>query len=364
MNIAKLSQQVAAARPLGTNGSTIGEVLTAAGLWPDDMISEILSTALVAGGAPTLWCLHILGPDDVHPAPSKEHAEVAAERFNQFILGRKDQHQHDPVCSAVVAPWPHSAASHAESVGKFMVEWLLPKEHRDASQFKVQKAVKDLIVMALTHSHASASHYPEAVRRHADALAAAATLGEAPDEYRLSDEQVVEVARGLNKAGRGPLELDVARSFYQDLAAALHASTPKETVLVPIAWPNGCDTTVPEALRYLAKYPRPIGGEDRFNSLHLEQLAGEIERAATKSASLDLTTTMSAALIEAYKSIASVSSSALLAGEKHGKGDKDTCHQLACMALNAVSGAYYDLTGKHASNVAFGDQAQAEAAGA
>ena len=49
-----------------------------------------------------LWCLHILGPDDVHAAPSKEHAERAAERFNEI---------HGPVaasagvmCRAVAAP--------------------------------------------------------------------------------------------------------------------------------------------------------------------------------------------------------------------------------------------------------------------
>lgn len=44
-------------------------------------------------------------------------------------------------------------------------------------------------------------------------------------------------------------------------------------------FPNGCDRTVPEALRYLATNPRPQGGEQRFNGMHLEQLAGEIERA-------------------------------------------------------------------------------------
>lgn len=46
---------------------------------------------------------------------------------------------------------------------------------------------------------------------------------------------------------------------------------------VPVAWPNECNRTVPEALRFLARNPRPAGGEDRFNSLHLLQLAGEIE---------------------------------------------------------------------------------------
>lgn len=41
--------------------------------------------------------------------------------------------------------------------------------------------------------------------------------------------------------------------------------------------PNGIDQTVPEALRYLATHDRPSGGEQRFNAIHLYQLADEIE---------------------------------------------------------------------------------------
>lgn len=48
-------------------------------------------------------------------------------------------------------------------------------------------------------------------------------------------------------------------------------------------WPNGCDTTGPKALRYLAAKPRPSGGEDRYNSEHLLQIADELERAAKKT---------------------------------------------------------------------------------
>lgn len=45
------------------------------------------------------------------------------------------------------------------------------------------------------------------------------------------------------------------------------------------AWPNGCDKTVPAALRYLADHDRPSGGQSLYNSEHLHQLASEIERA-------------------------------------------------------------------------------------
>ncbi|HBM3275539.1 TPA: hypothetical protein LVN30_000956 [Klebsiella oxytoca] len=44
-----------------------------------------------------------------------------------------------------------------------------------------------------------------------------------------------------------------------------------------VAWINGCNKSVPAALRYLAENPRPIGGESSFNTAHLYQLAREIE---------------------------------------------------------------------------------------
>ncbi|WP_375710361.1 DUF551 domain-containing protein [Klebsiella aerogenes] len=45
----------------------------------------------------------------------------------------------------------------------------------------------------------------------------------------------------------------------------------------PVEWLNGCNKSVPAALRYLAENPRPIGGESSFNTAHLYQLAREIE---------------------------------------------------------------------------------------
>ena len=48
----------------------------------------------------------------------------------------------------------------------------------------------------------------------------------------------------------------------------------------PVAWRNGCNETVPAALRYLAEHPRPIAGESWYNTAHLYQLAREIEQTA------------------------------------------------------------------------------------
>ena len=64
-----------------------------------------------------------------------------------------------------------------------------------------------------------------------------------------------------------------------DTAAPKAAPAPA-AVTVPVKWWNGCDKTVPAALRYLADNERPSGGEERFNCAHLYQLAGEIERMA------------------------------------------------------------------------------------
>lgn len=48
-------------------------------------------------------------------------------------------------------------------------------------------------------------------------------------------------------------------------------------------WPNGCDTSAPEALRFLARNPRPVGGQDAYNSEHLLQIAEELEAAVRSS---------------------------------------------------------------------------------
>lgn len=82
-------------------------------------------------------------------------------------------------------------------------------------------------------------------------------------------------------------------SFIQDWRARMGAEVPltEESVLVylnkredaapsqgqqPARWFNGCDKTVPAALRFLANNPRPTGPRD-YNAEHLYQLADEID---------------------------------------------------------------------------------------
>lgn len=69
-----------------------------------------------------LWCVHILGPDDVYPAPSKEEAERAIEFMDGWW---KKHHPADAALGAVgfeAIPWMYSPESYAKDVGKFYTE--------------------------------------------------------------------------------------------------------------------------------------------------------------------------------------------------------------------------------------------------
>lgn len=63
----------------------------------------------------TLWCVHIIGPDDVLAAPSHDAAVVHAHELNK-TLHRRLGTPNDIMCFAYAAPWPHGVEAHAESV--------------------------------------------------------------------------------------------------------------------------------------------------------------------------------------------------------------------------------------------------------
>jgi hypothetical protein len=86
--------------------------------------------AFQLAGSEPLWCLHVLGMDDVHPAPSKAHAEKAAAWHNEQF---KDQAARLGISiEAKVVPWPHSAELHADGVAEFIPQWLIPQWQLDA----------------------------------------------------------------------------------------------------------------------------------------------------------------------------------------------------------------------------------------
>jgi len=67
----------------------------------------------------TLWCVTVLGPDDVYAAPSHDAAETYAHEMNKKIHGRPNA-PDDVLCFAYAAPWPHSAEAHAEDVKNWL----------------------------------------------------------------------------------------------------------------------------------------------------------------------------------------------------------------------------------------------------
>lgn len=76
----------------------------------------------------TLWCVHIIGPDDVHAAPDFDMAERWAVNQNAkmrayTIAAGMANDPHWPECRAVVAVWPWDADSHANDVPKSLVEF-------------------------------------------------------------------------------------------------------------------------------------------------------------------------------------------------------------------------------------------------
>lgn len=79
-------------------------------------------------------------------------------------------------------------------------------------------------------------------------------------------------------SGRDDIE-NVDGGEIRELARAQLAAMDSE----PVKWINGCNKSVPAALRYLAENPRPIGGESSFNTAHLYQLAREIESMSSVS---------------------------------------------------------------------------------
>lgn len=62
-----------------------------------------------------LWCVHVLGPDDVHAAASFREAAWSAAGAN--ISFAEIEQPADPVlCFAYAAPWPYSDEMHAEDL--------------------------------------------------------------------------------------------------------------------------------------------------------------------------------------------------------------------------------------------------------
>ncbi|VTM93331.1 hypothetical protein [Raoultella planticola] len=106
---------------------------------------------------------------------------------------------------------------------------------------------------------------------------------------QLTDDRLVKILSETqatimehnSRCVRGSVEVDARlfESMIMELQERRKAAIDSE----PVKWINGCNKSVPAALRYLAENPRPIGGESSFNTAHLYQLAREIESMSSVS---------------------------------------------------------------------------------
>lgn len=80
-----------------------------------------LSEKIEANANLTLWCVHVLGPDDVLAAPSHDAAATHARELNKVFHGRA-RATDDVLCFAYAAPWPYSQTSHADAVKDWLRE--------------------------------------------------------------------------------------------------------------------------------------------------------------------------------------------------------------------------------------------------
>ena len=68
-----------------------------------------------------LWCMHIIGPDEVIAYPDKESAEREAALLNAALRRHNDERLADdncPMLYAVAEAWPWDAKSHAEDLAR------------------------------------------------------------------------------------------------------------------------------------------------------------------------------------------------------------------------------------------------------
>lgn len=67
-----------------------------------------------------LWCMRVLGPDEMHAAENKEAAQVMADIHNDAMRGfvRRKPHlaEDENLMRAVVEPWSGTAAGHAKNM--------------------------------------------------------------------------------------------------------------------------------------------------------------------------------------------------------------------------------------------------------
>lgn len=98
------------------------------------------SAASIPGAEqPDLWCMHVVGPDDVHAAPDFWMAlawatEINAALGKRAVVENWAADEHMPHTYAVPARWPWSAELHAEDLAKGLAERKTHEARRRAAE--------------------------------------------------------------------------------------------------------------------------------------------------------------------------------------------------------------------------------------
>lgn len=62
-----------------------------------------------------LWCVHVIGPDDVYAESSHAQAVAKADELNRSVWSQ-DKAPEDVCCFAYADVWPWSAEEHAAAL--------------------------------------------------------------------------------------------------------------------------------------------------------------------------------------------------------------------------------------------------------
>lgn len=81
------------------------------------MVTKELREHIERNADRTLWCVHVLGPDDVEPMESHAAAVAQADALN-VAIHHAIHRDAQILCFAYAAPWPHDAASHAKGLAQ------------------------------------------------------------------------------------------------------------------------------------------------------------------------------------------------------------------------------------------------------
>jgi len=101
-----------------------------------------------------IWCVHAIGPDELHPAPDFETA------MDWAIAANRRHADAAEILRFVVAPWPYGTESHAEALPRTIADWS-PPAAASAPEFLFTTTVGGLVWRDVDDDRAVALHLGE-----------------------------------------------------------------------------------------------------------------------------------------------------------------------------------------------------------